>query len=829
MDYSLLFDKLLKVTLEGSFLVLVILLVRKLMKKRMKKSFTYYIWLVLIMKLLLPFGIESSISIYNLIPENLNSENLEISAAGNFPKDNPIENNKDYSSLEGKDIKNNSEAIYHNSETLLEKNNISNESNNLRTMNMKNLLVILWSFIVIFLTLKNLIFYTIFKNNIIKEKELYNFNLENYLEEGKTLINIKKNIKIKTSNKVKSPILIGAFKPYIVIPHNLISTLDDKEIKYIILHELSHYKRKDILVAWLSKIVEIFQFFNPIIYLGLKTMREDCEEACDEYVLSKLDRGENKTYGNTIIKVVENININNNLVGTTAMASSKKKVKDRIKSIADNKTFGFKTLLLGIGVVIVLGTIGLTNKVNSKALSLVDENKVDSICIKVLPSPPKQKVIDKKEDINKIIKEINSIKVKDKKVGADNGWEINILISGEETYDISFAGEYININGIQYRTEKNDREELRKLYENLNYEETVLIDEEKDRNFNNANEKFIDKVKKDGYIINTNSQTGGQILLPINFESIKDGEKVGQLLFERNELSKKNGYDISEYMGEVVELYSVNVENNEDGIKEVIGLSYGDKLIGYWVEPVYKNKGEGATNKLLRTLTYETVNENLNYIGLIKSLMNKRLKVEEIDKKVSSTKDNGYSADIYNIKINGEDVVIYEYSDAKAALSEGLLINRDSLREISYADEYIIIDRINLPNINNIYLNDKIICLYDGDSEEITNVLESNLGEALKEQSKDQLIVSENRVTLRYPANWDYYQTPDKIVIGDTSYQIDTKDIKQYKNIIEVDINNNDLIYAMRKFDEDYLNVKWISKIDTYNKEFLTQILREDL
>lgn len=114
--------------------------------------------------------------------------------------------------------------------------------------------------------------------------------------------------------------------------------------------------------------------------------------------------------------------------------------------------------------------------------------------------------------------------------------------------------------------------------------------------------------------------------------------------------------------------------------------------------------------------------------------MEKGLKVEEVDKKTLSTKDNGYSVE-------------------KAAL-------------------------------------------------------ELNLGEALKEQSKDQLIVSENKVTFRYPANWDYYQTPDKIIIGDTSYQIDSKDIKQYKNIYEVSINNNDLIYTMRKFGGDYLNVK---------------------
>ncbi|WP_300384303.1 hypothetical protein, partial [Clostridium sp.] len=377
--------------------------------------------------------------------------------------------------------------------------------------------------------------------------------------------------------------------------------------------------------------------------------------------------------------------------------------KERIKNISENKTFGFKTLFLGIGVIILLGIIGLTNKVNSKTLNIIDKNKVESICIKVLPSPPKQKVIDKEEDINKVIKEINSIKVKDKKENIYKGWEINISISGEENYDISFIGEYMNINGMQYKIDKNEIEELKKLYENLKYEETdVLINEDnkKEKTSSKANKEFIEKVKEDDYSIHPNSQIGGTILLPRNFEIEKNGENIGELLFERNELSKENGYDFSEYMWKVVELYSVTIENDENVIKEVIGLAYEDKLIGYWVEPVYKNKGEGTTNKFLRTLTYETVDENLNYPGLIKVLIIKSLKVEEIDKKTASTKDNGYSADIYNIKINGEDAVIYEYSDDKASLSEGNLINRDKTAEISYADEYIIIDRLGLPNIN---------------------------------------------------------------------------------------------------------------------------------
>ncbi|WP_411170008.1 hypothetical protein ACH36K_05810 [Clostridium sp. MB05] len=365
------------------------------------------------------------------------------------------------------------------------------------------------------------------------------------------------------------------------------------------------------------------------------------------------------------------------------------------------KDFRFKDLLFGIVIitVLILVGIGIAYKVNSKDITQIDNKKVTSISIKVMPSSPKQKVIDNKSDIDKIIKHINSIKVKEKKQELYKGWEINISILGEENYDISFIGECIDVNGIQYKVSKDEIEKLRRLYDSLNYDETNILDK---------------------------------------------------------------------------------------------------------------------------------MDEKLNYTSLIKGLINNNLKIEEIDKRTSAAKENGYSADIYSLKINDEDVLVYEYSDAKAALSEANLINEDSSREISYADEYIIIDRLKLHSINNVYLKVNLVCLYYGDSTEIKEGLQSLLGEPLIKQIKDQLVISDSSIILRYPANWDYYQTPKEILIGEDSYKIDTRYIETNKNICEVEIKRDDLIYKMRKFDEDELNVNWISKIDSNNKEFSTRISRDD-
>ncbi|GAA0083947.1 hypothetical protein UT300007_03860 [Clostridium sp. CTA-7] len=365
------------------------------------------------------------------------------------------------------------------------------------------------------------------------------------------------------------------------------------------------------------------------------------------------------------------------------------------------KGFRFKDLLFGIVIitVLVLVGIGIAYKVNSKGITQINNKKVTSISIKLMPSSPKQKVIDNKNDIDKIIKHINSIKVKEKKQEPYKGWEINISILGEENCDISFVGEYINVNGTQYRVSKDEIEKLRRLYDSLNYDETYVLDK---------------------------------------------------------------------------------------------------------------------------------TDEKLNYTSLIKGLINNNLKIEEIDKRTSAAKDNGYCANIYNLKINDEDLLVYEYNDTKAALSEANLINEDSLRQIYYSDEDMIIDRLKLLSINNAYLKVNLVCLYDGDSTEIKEGLQSLLGEPLIKQSKDQLVISDNSVILRYPANWDYYQTPKEILIGKDSYKADTRFIKVNKNICEVPIERDDLIHKMRKFDEDELNVNWISKIDSNNKEFLTKIARDD-
>ncbi len=84
----------------------------------------------------------------------------------------------------------------------------------------------------------------------------------------------------------------------------IIENIDSDEFRYIVLHELSHLKRKDIFINWIVTLLQCIYWFNPIVLYGLFKMKQDCELACDTHVISYLESLEGIRYGDTLIKTI---------------------------------------------------------------------------------------------------------------------------------------------------------------------------------------------------------------------------------------------------------------------------------------------------------------------------------------------------------------------------------------------------------------------------------------------------------------------------------------------------------------------------------------------
>lgn len=144
---------------------------------------------------------------------------------------------------------------------------------------------------------------------------------------------ITKKIPIYSTAFLKSPVIVGFFKPCIYLPIHLISDDNQRDIRYMLLHELQHYKHKDGLANYLMNFVGIIYWFNPLVWYALKEMRNDREIACDTSVLKMLESDDYKAYGNTLINFAEKISLTP-FPFVSGISGNMKQMKRRILNIA---------------------------------------------------------------------------------------------------------------------------------------------------------------------------------------------------------------------------------------------------------------------------------------------------------------------------------------------------------------------------------------------------------------------------------------------------------------------------------------------------------------
>jgi beta-lactamase regulating signal transducer with metallopeptidase domain/ABC-type glycerol-3-phosphate transport system substrate-binding protein len=198
----------------------------------------------------------------------------------------------------------------------------------------------------------------------LKIKNSHNYTnqsiISNYYS-CKSQMKIQKEIPLIISSKVKAPALMGVFKPKILISPNYIDLLKNEDLKFVFMHELAHYKRKDILVRWILVFLQILHWFNPVLWFAFYQIRQDCETACDAHVLSSIDRHEYKKYGNTMIKMLDIFSGYDYIPGSTGMLNRKKFIFERVRSIMNFKKNYIKWTLFGIAIFVALAAFLLTN------------------------------------------------------------------------------------------------------------------------------------------------------------------------------------------------------------------------------------------------------------------------------------------------------------------------------------------------------------------------------------------------------------------------------------------------------------------------------------
>lgn len=335
-------------TIGGTITACLILLIKQLLKNKLTPKWHFYLWIILAVRLMIPGLPESDFSLLNALPVAQNITTVQgIDSNSADPADL-----MDYGYVEGN-------LILKSPITGMEQRRAFSVPEH-----RVNLLFAGWitgSFLMIGYLVG---VYWCFNRRLKKLPACRDAEILELFGECKKEAGIASDhITLRFGGD--TPMLQGVMKPTILIPEGY----SKEELRYVLIHELCHYKHKDILANIICSAFLCVYWFNPIFWLCFYTIRRDIEFLCDERVIEIT--GERKEYSMTLLKTA--LKRNQFLFATTSMQNGEKEVAKRIKHIAYFKKPKLWISVLAILAVLATGAICLTNaSENTVNISVAD-------------------------------------------------------------------------------------------------------------------------------------------------------------------------------------------------------------------------------------------------------------------------------------------------------------------------------------------------------------------------------------------------------------------------------------------------------------------------
>ncbi len=360
-------------SIKASVVVLLVLLLQFLLQRFLSARWRYALWYLVIIRLILPFNVESKWSVYNLINEK---DNLNF-IIGNSQIPEITDENLIEPRVEKTAINDAPSIINHQTSY-----QINSPAQNAATsfFSMQSILTIVWLIGIVFFLFSMFRKYSGLQNILKNASELSDSSLLKLLKDCQKKLKISHQFEILTVTQIQTPLLYyGFLRPKILLPDHLIKTFSLAQWEAIFMHELGHDKRKDIIMAWFTTFLLIFHWFNPLIWLAFYRMRVDRELACDEFTLSILGAEKAKLYGQTIIALLENFKSKYQMALTIGILENSKALKRRMIMIKNFRSYSgwlsiFALLLLVVsGFVTLSGATGMKreNKPYCKELTIL--------------------------------------------------------------------------------------------------------------------------------------------------------------------------------------------------------------------------------------------------------------------------------------------------------------------------------------------------------------------------------------------------------------------------------------------------------------------------
>jgi len=167
------------------------------------------------------------------------------------------------------------------------------------------ILLMIWAAVALMVALRTTLHYMKFQRLLRNSCEKVNNPAVIQLYKGLGVeLKLKRLPVLCVSTDIDIPMIAGIFSKTIIIPESLIKN-QSQNLRYYLLHELVHYKRRDIIYMWAIQLCVCLHWFNPLAYIMKRELLSLCELSCDARVLKNLEANEVEDYGNMLLSTVE--------------------------------------------------------------------------------------------------------------------------------------------------------------------------------------------------------------------------------------------------------------------------------------------------------------------------------------------------------------------------------------------------------------------------------------------------------------------------------------------------------------------------------------------
>lgn len=318
-----LFSNILTASFHGSIVILVVMFLRVLLRKAPRK-FICFLWLLAGLRLLMPFEIQSSLSLQPM-PEVAQVRQWQSPAAPDpTPRETFPEPPAERQEAQLPQTSESPVSLVTTAKPAVERPKPS--------LNWKGLIPYAWLFVAACFG-----FYTIYAYLSLKYK-------------------VREAVKIRGGwecDRIETAFILGFIRPKIYIPMGLSPTVR----KHILAHERTHLEKGDHWFKMIGFLALALHWFNPLVWVAYVLLCKDIELACDERVVQFMDLEERKSYSAALLSC----STNSAHFAACPVAFGEVSVKDRIKTVLNYRRPSFWVSLLGVIAILFVAVCLLTN------------------------------------------------------------------------------------------------------------------------------------------------------------------------------------------------------------------------------------------------------------------------------------------------------------------------------------------------------------------------------------------------------------------------------------------------------------------------------------